>query len=259
MLDPEVGTEAVELVVARGRALAQAEQPVGELLAVVGENTCDLHRRGALQVTQEAARVGGRLRWVDADEDPSGRTVNRHEEVASPLLVRHLRQVFHVDMQIAGLIGPERLVRRLRRLWCEVAELAHPMSPQTAIQPGARDVRVQELANDGQQVVERQQQSLPQRYGNRLLGRGQRRLQPVRGVAVVVNAIPLAPLPDRLFGDAVALRNHPRRLIARLHRSSDPGCRRRLLVKRDQHDRPPSRTSRRNDLAMKSADRRESM
>src|SRR6056297_3219310 len=73
MLDPETGTEAVELVVARGRALAQAEQPVGELLAVVGENTCDLHRRGALQVAQEAARVGGRLRWVDADEDPSGR------------------------------------------------------------------------------------------------------------------------------------------------------------------------------------------
>lgn len=49
MLDAEVCTEAVEGVAAGGGAPAQAEQPVGELLAVVGQHLGDLHRRRTLK------------------------------------------------------------------------------------------------------------------------------------------------------------------------------------------------------------------
>lgn len=43
-------------------------------------------------------------------------------------------------------MGLERLVRRLRRLRLEVLQPADAMPAQAAVQPGARDVRVQDLA-----------------------------------------------------------------------------------------------------------------
>ena len=59
--------------------------------------------------------------------------------------------------------------------------------------------------------------------------------------------------------DPEAFSYQPGRLVARLDRRPDPRGRRRLLVKRNQHASPPSRTSRRIDLAMNSAVRRGSM
>jgi hypothetical protein len=48
-------------------------------------------------------------------------------------------------------------------------------------------------------------------------------------------------------------------IIAVLNRRSDLRRRRRLLVKMDQHGRPPSRSSLRIDLATNRADRRREM
>src|SRR6056297_1413871 len=45
MLDTELVAEAVEVVVSGCGALSQAEEPVGELLAIVVEHTGDPHRR----------------------------------------------------------------------------------------------------------------------------------------------------------------------------------------------------------------------
>ena len=56
--------------------------------------------------------------------------------------------------------------------------------------------------------------------------------------AAAVNTVLPAPFPDGLLGDAVALRHLPGRLRARLDGGPDLRRRRRLLVKRDQHDRP---------------------
>nr|WP_265508486.1 hypothetical protein [Paracoccus rhizosphaerae] len=63
MLDAKVGAEAVEVVVARGSTLSQAEEPVGELFAArhraqtggafdgsLSQHPRDLHRRSARQV-----------------------------------------------------------------------------------------------------------------------------------------------------------------------------------------------------------------
>ena len=73
VLDAEVGAERVEFMLTRRGTLAQAEQAIGELLAVICENGADADRAGALKVAQEPPGVGRGLGLEDADEDPSGR------------------------------------------------------------------------------------------------------------------------------------------------------------------------------------------
>ncbi len=259
MFDPEPGAEAVELMIAGRGAAAKAEEPVGELLAIVRQHAGDPHRGGALQIAQEPAGVGRSLRRMDTHEDPAGGAVDRDEQIPALLLIGHLRQVFHVDVDVAGLVCLERLVRGLRHLRLQVTEGADPMPTQASIQPGARDVRVEKLADHGEQVVERQQQTLSQRDRHGLLRRCQRGLQPVRRVAPVVDGIALAPLSDGLLRDAVALGHDPRGLFARLDCGPDLRRRRRLLVQRNQHVLPPSRISRKIDLAMNRPERRGSI
>ena len=70
MLDAEVAAQLFERVLAGGRALAQAEQAVGELLAArhwartngavngsLGENGADLHRAGPFEITRGNRRA----------------------------------------------------------------------------------------------------------------------------------------------------------------------------------------------------------
>jgi hypothetical protein len=52
-LDVEIGAAAIEIVVARGRALARAEQAIGELPGVIHKNAADLDRRGAFEVRDQ--------------------------------------------------------------------------------------------------------------------------------------------------------------------------------------------------------------
>ena len=61
VLDAQFGAERVELVLARRGTFAQAEQAIRELLAVVGQDGADADRAGALQVKQEAPRIGRSL------------------------------------------------------------------------------------------------------------------------------------------------------------------------------------------------------
>ena len=242
-----------------GRALAQAKQQVGESLAVVGQDPGYLHRCCTGQITQEAARIGGGLCWIDADKDPACRPVDGNKEVTPPVLIGHLRQVFDVDMQIARLICLEGRVCWLGFFWLQFAQVGHSMTAHAAIETGPRNMWVQELAYNSEQVIQRQEQGRSQCDSDSFLRRGQCRVKPVRRVAQVVDAIALAPLPDRLLRNPVAFCNHPSGVCTRLDRSPDLRRRRRLLVKRNQHLASPSRTSRKIDLAMKSADRRGSM
>jgi hypothetical protein len=62
----------IELVLAGGLAFAQAEQAVGELLAIVGQYRADVPWAGAFEVAQEASRICGGPGFVDADEHPGG-------------------------------------------------------------------------------------------------------------------------------------------------------------------------------------------
>jgi hypothetical protein len=108
-----------------------------------------------------ASGHGRRFRGVDADEDPSRGAVDRDEEIPAAFFVGHLRQVFHVEVEIAGLIGLERFVRRLLSLRLKLTKISRPMSSQAAVKPGARDVRVHKLPHHGEQIVERQQKHCP--------------------------------------------------------------------------------------------------
>jgi len=85
------------------------------------------------------------------------------------------------------------------------------------------------------------------------------RLQAVRRVAAILDAVAMLPFIHRLLSRSEAFGQGRCRLIACLECSPDLGCCRRLLVKMDQHGCTPSRMSLRTDLAMKNADRRGSM
>ena len=71
--------------------------------------------------------------------------VDRDEQRPASLRVGHLRQVLHIDVQIAGLIGLEGFVRGLWPLRLEVPQAGYAMAPQAAVEPRARQVRMQEF------------------------------------------------------------------------------------------------------------------
>ena len=158
MLDVKISAKLVELMLPLGRALSQAKQPIGESLAVVGQYPSGLHRRRSRQITQEAARVGSSLCWIDAHKYPACRPIDGNKEVTPPVLIGHLRQVFDVDMQIPRLICFERTVCRPGFFRLQVAQVANTMAAQAAIKAGARYMWVQELTYHCEQVIQRQQQ-----------------------------------------------------------------------------------------------------
>ncbi len=94
-------------------------------------------------------------------------------------------QILHIDVDVFGLVGFEAAMLGAGILCLQIAQVAHVMPTQAAIQPRARDIRVQELPNHGQQIIQRHEQCLAQGDRNGLLCRGQSGLQPVRCVAAV--------------------------------------------------------------------------
>ncbi len=120
VVDVQVGTELVELVLACRGTLAQAEEQVGELLCVVRKDRANAHRTSSLQVSQKAPSIRRSLCLEDADENPSRRAVDGHEEVAPRRLVGHLGQILHVDVDIVGLVSLEAAVFGPRRLGLQV-------------------------------------------------------------------------------------------------------------------------------------------
>ena len=210
-----------------------------------GKNGADTEWADAFQVPQEAAGVCGGLGFKDADENPPCGPINRHEEVAPQGFIGHFRKVFHVDMDVSRLGRLEGALLRLLILGREIEQVANPVPTQAAVKAGAGNVRVQKLAHHSQQVIERHQQRRAQRHRNGLLGRGQRRLQAVRRVAAVVNAIAVFPFIHRLLvcrendrmdrfltlQTAEAFRQGRCRLVARLDCRPYLRRRRRLAMK----------------------------
>ena len=92
VFDAQLGAEQVEQVRARGCALAQAEEAIRELLAVIGQDGADAERAGALQVTQKPPRIGRRLCLEDADKHPSRCPVDGDEQTGDDF-----RQPFEAD------------------------------------------------------------------------------------------------------------------------------------------------------------------
>jgi hypothetical protein len=123
-------------------------------------------------------------------------------------------------MEVTWLTGLDRAV-----FWptCALAcrsRRFHAMPAQTAVQPRARpparDVPVQEFPNHGQQVIQRDRKRPAQRHSNRFLHRRLRRLrrlEPVRRMAGICNAVTLAPFRYRLRCHPKAVgKNRPSRV-----------------------------------------------
>lgn len=154
VFDAEVAAELIERAVAAVRALAQAEQAVGEFLPVIGQDRPDRDWAGAFQIAQKAAGIGGGLGFEGPDEHPAGGPFNRHKQGAARGFVSHLRQIRHIDMQVAGLVGFERLEGGTRSFRLQVTQNTHPMPPQAAVEARARPLWGEELADHGEQPYE---------------------------------------------------------------------------------------------------------
>ena len=137
MLDVKVSAEPVKLVLAGRVPLAQAEEAIGELLPVIGQDRADTGRASSFKVPQKPPGIGCGLVVVDADKNPSGRAVNGHKEVAALRFILHLRQVLHFDVDVAGLMGLEGAVLWLGGFSLHVLQVAYPMTAQTAVQARA--------------------------------------------------------------------------------------------------------------------------
>ena len=107
VLDIQVSAKLVERVRAGCRTLAKAKEATGPLLPVVCQDRADMDRASSFKVTQKPSGISCGLIVVDADKNPSGRAINGCEEVAALRFILHLRQVSHVDVDVAGLIGFE--------------------------------------------------------------------------------------------------------------------------------------------------------
>ena len=110
VLDVESCTELIELMLTGGCPLAQAEKAICERFAVVCEDSADTDGARPFQVAQEAPGIGCGLCIEDADKDPAGGPVDCHKEVATLVLICHLGQIFHVHMEVSGLVGLEAAV-----------------------------------------------------------------------------------------------------------------------------------------------------
>lgn len=91
------------------RTLSPCDEAIREFLAVVGQDRSDTEGSGLVQFLQEAPGVGSALAGIDTHEHPAGGAINGHKQVTPRGFVRHLRQVLHIDVDEAGLVGLERL------------------------------------------------------------------------------------------------------------------------------------------------------
>lgn len=161
---------------------------------------------------QKATRVSRCLAVVDANEDPAGGPIISNEQIATGSLARHSGQILCVDVDVSRLIGFETTVLRAGFPSLQIAQVSNAMPLQTSIQPRVGYIRVQELSHHGQQIIQRYKQLLTQRHRDGLL---RRLLESERCMAATVYTVALAPIPNCLLGDAVALRHSPSGLLTR--------------------------------------------
>ena len=163
-------------------------------------------------------------------------------------------QPFLLAPRRIGSDGFESTVPWLGSLGFHIAQVSQVMTMKTGIQGGPRNVGIKELRHHGQKIIKRHQKRLAQGHCDGLLRGRQHRLQPVRPVAAILNAVTLAPFPHGLFRRPMAFLKNPGRLIAGLNCRSELRCRGCLAVRLIQHVVLPSRTSLKTLLAMKRAD-----
>ena len=246
MFDAQGQAQLVELVLPRRLAIPGAEQAVGELLAVVGQDLADPDRTGLVQSVQEGLGRRRRLVGLDGQVNPAAGPVDGHEQVASGGLVPHLGQVLHIHVQVARLVGLEGLGRPLRRFGLGTGRDA--MALQAAVQGGAGQVGVDELLGHGQQVIQRQPQGLAYRPHHGFLGGSQRGLQAMGRMGAVFHRVPMLPAGDGLHCDTQLPGQDRHGLVAGLDHGPCLRGRGGVLVQSYLHRSSSNRTSRASNI-----------
>jgi len=218
VLDAHRRAGHIEHVAARGRA-GLAGEAVGELAAVVGQDVLDFHGCDALEAAQEVDAAVLGLVAVAAHVDPARGAVDGHEQVAPMGLIGHLREVLDVHMQEArGVVleGLERLDLALD-LRLKALEVGDLVAAQAAVQSGSRDVGVDELPGDSQQVIQGQQQHAAQLDDEQFLANAQCRGEDVGAMRSILRVIAAFPLAGSGDADVVALGELSAGVLGRPH------------------------------------------
>ena len=77
------------------------------------------------------------------------------------------------------------------------------MATEATVQRGTRHGRLDEFANNYEQVIERQEQCFSQFSDHSFFSRGQRGLKDMGPMGMICHRIPLLPFSDRGSGDVV--------------------------------------------------------
>ena len=105
MFNPQSQTKLVKLVVSGWLMFLATKEIICEFLATIGQYFCDLYRAGLVQGDQERFGAACAFLELNRNKNPTDCPVNRHEEIATFEFIRHLRQLFDIDMDIARLIS----------------------------------------------------------------------------------------------------------------------------------------------------------
>lgn len=109
----------------------------------------------------------------------------------------------NVDVNKARNVAFEGFVRLGKLFGFESVEVTHTMATQAAIKARAGGFVADEFTGDGQQIINRQQQSFAQLHHHRFLRGRERGLQAVRSVRSIGNTVPAFPFTGSRFADAV--------------------------------------------------------
>lgn len=235
--------QLIKLMVARGLALTAGKQSVSELLAVVGQDFLYFDRTSLVQGVQKRASCSGRLVTLDLNEHPARGAVNGHKQIAPAGLVRHLGQVFDIDVNEPRFVAFEGFVRLSWLFGLERVEVANAVAAKTPIKARACGLGAKKFAGDGQQVVQGQEQGLAQFDHDLFLCRCERSLKPVRSVRSVMKGVSAFPLVNGAFTHAVAQRQSGSSLRAGRHLSTGGGRGACVLVQGNHHDKAPGWTA----------------
>jgi len=239
MLNVQSLAQLIKFMIARGLALTACKQPVGELLAVVGQYFLHPHRASLVQSVEKRACSSGRLVALDLHKHPACCTVNGHKQIAPTGFVGHLGQVFDIDVNEPGLVTFERFVGRRRLFGLELIEIANTVPAQAAVNPRSARLRAKKFASDRQQVVQGQEQHLPELNDDLFLRRRERGLQPVWGVRCIVKTVSPLPLVNGALTNAIALSQSHGRVGAGRNLRSGGGRGACVFVQGDHHYKAP--------------------
>ena len=158
VVDPVVIADAIEAMTPGWIAFARSAAAIRKRLAVIRQDGWDFERRFIDETLENSAGIFGGFLVQDLHVNPPGGAINGDEQIPMRGFVRQLRQILDIGVNETRLIilkGFKRLVVALL-LGAQGLEISNALATQATIQARARHVRIEKLAGDRQQVVQRE-------------------------------------------------------------------------------------------------------